>query len=111
MDRLVCHKWGLCGITWVSANWKWSECQLVRDIITGIDATQALPQWLQEPYDPYNKTDQEKRKKFVKLLVKIKGENLKEIEQEKHENAKISIKDVQLVVKTMTGIEIEVIGE
>jgi hypothetical protein len=105
-----CYKWGDCNIQWNLADWTWSECQFVEELISeirpGIPGEEALPNWLKEdvPYNPY---DQEKRKKFIKLLCKI---NKTDYEEEKmsNKNIKISVNDVSLVIKKVSGIDIKI---
>lgn len=109
----ICYKWGNCNVLWKNADWKWSECRLVEEIISelrpGVPGELLVPEWLreEEPYDPYGK---EKRRRFIHLLCKVKDKEYKD-KKEVKENIKITVEDVKLVIKAVKGIEIEVIEE
>lgn len=113
--RVICYKWGECNVLWKNANWKWSECALIEEIIAalqrpGIPGEEALPPWLREekPYSPY---DKDKRERFIRLLCKVKGES--EIDEKKkvRDDIKITIEDVKLVTRAMKGIDIQILEE
>lgn len=138
--RLICYKWNCVSVAntaavwWNSANWKWSECQLVQEIVGGIPGEEALqpwlqeqykpyetpeertaelPEWLEEPYDAYkqSKENREKRRRFVELIARVKGEDEFNEKRRINENAKISVKDIEMVVKKVTGIDIKILGD
>ena len=97
----VCHKWGYTNILWKNANWKWSECQLVAEVVSylGVDASQiGKPPW----------EDEIKRKKLIQLICKVKGEDEYNSTKEKRENIKIEADDIKLVVKAVLGIDVDV---
>jgi hypothetical protein len=110
--KVICYKWGECDVLWKNANWRWSECQLVDEIIGGIrpgvpgDLVQ--PQWLQEPK---TEEDKRKRKRFIRLICKVKGYPEFDEKKEVRENIKITIEDIRLVVRAVKGIDIQVIEE
>ncbi len=105
----LCYKWGSTSVPWNMANWKWSECQLVAEVIGGlpggIPGEEALPSWLkeEEPYDPYGK---EKRKRFIRLLCKVKGYPEYDEQKEVRKDIKITVDDVILVIKKVSGINV-----
>ena len=95
MSRIICYKWGCpdipANVWWNSANWLWSECQLVDEIVTGIIGEEALPEWLAEDYDPYaNRLNTQKREKFIRLLRKVKGEPNFDSKKEKKESESLA---------------------
>lgn len=100
---LICRKWGTTDVIWSSANWLWSECQLVNDLVQqlngGIDSSKIYD-------DDLWKTDTEKRKRLIRLICKIKNETFDESKEIK--NIKIKIDDIKLVVKTLLDIELKV---
>lgn len=102
----VCYKWKEAATLWKAANWKWSECKLVIEIVGG-PGEKALPQWLWEevPYDPYAK---EKRKRFIRLLAKVKGYPDFDKQKEIRDDIKITVEDVRMVVKAVLGIDLKV---
>mgnify|MGYP001559162300 CR=1 FL=1 len=91
----ICYRWGFTNIWWNNANWTWSECQLVRDIVSG-----ALPP------DEWQK-NKEKKKQLIRLICKVKKEYFDESKMVR-DDLKVSVNDVKLVVKTMTGIELDI---
>jgi hypothetical protein len=136
----VCYRWGDAEIPWSSANWTWSECQLVAECIRwitagqiwkyanwkwsecsgsfipptppipvvgiqpyGVDATTLIQPWLIEPWNPF-RTDEQK-KKLIRLICKVKGEEYDESKESKDFN--ISIDDVKFVINKITGINLD----
>jgi hypothetical protein len=113
--NVVCYKWGECDVLWKNANWTWSECSLVQEIVgnlnrPGIPGELVLPTWLQDdkPYSPY---DKEKRKRFIRLIAKVKGEAEFDEKKEVMEDIKITIKDIKLVTRAVRGIDIQILEE
>lgn len=104
----LCHKWGETAIKWNTARFKWSECELVGEVLggfqPGVPGDLAVPPWLreEEPYSPYEK---DKRERFIRLLCKVKNETYSE-EKKVREDIKVTIEDVALVVRTVSGIDI-----
>lgn len=105
----ICYKWKETAVIWKTANWKWSECKLVIEIVgtPGVPGEKALPQWLWEevPHDPYAKR---KRKQFIRLLAKVKGYPDFEKQTEIRDDIKITINDVRMVVKSVIGIDLKI---
>jgi hypothetical protein len=117
MARYICYKWNCPdspSVWWKNADWKWSECQLVDEVIgglpKGVPGEWALPPWLQDQYDPYNQQNKEKRERFIRLIAKVKD---KEYDEKKKVNPdiKISIDDIKMVVKAVKGIDVQVTEE
>lgn len=97
--------WDTTNVQWQNANWTFSECQLVEEIVktySGVDASK----FFEEPYSPWSR-DKEKKKRLIKLICKIKGIEFSS-EKEKLENIKISVEDIKLVVKTVSGVELSI---
>lgn len=108
---LMCYKWGNVGITWADANWVWSECLYVVESILqppGVDAMTLVQPWLIEPWNPYVKNDEreKKRKRFIKLICKIKGQTYEDEKEMGMMN--ISVDDIKMVVKTITNVDLDV---
>ncbi len=106
----ICYRWGNCNVLWKDADWKWSECQLVAEIIavqTGVDATTLIPPWLDEPWNPYRAGEEEKkkRKRLVELICKVKG--IKYNEKKELKDFKVTVEDIKLVVKAVANIDID----
>jgi len=104
---LFCYKWGNADVLWNLANWTWSECQLVEDIIKGFGpgAPPIFPAWLKDD------AEEEKKKRFIRLLCKVKGEPLYDEKKEVRTDIKITTKDVEMVVKAVAGIDVTITEE
>jgi len=119
MARYICYKWNCTDNTtdvlWKDANWKWSECLLVDEVVAGLQppgvpGEWALPPWLRDQYDPYNQQHKVKRERFIRLIAKVKDKDYDE-KKEVNSDIKISIDDVRLVVKAVKGIDVQVTEE
>ena len=107
LPQTRCYIWGETNIQWKSANWKWSECALVKEIMLGVDATTLIPPWMrEEEKPPIPASWTAKREKFLEILCKVKGIN--EISERKRikENVDVTIDDVKLVLKEVAGVEL-----
>ena len=90
--------WSDNSIIWSSNSFTWDEVQLVQEILQkggGGNIEDDMP-WMKP----------EKRKKLIKLILKIKGETLTESKQKQIKQYKIKAKDVKLVVKEVSGVEL-----
>ena len=110
----ICYRWVFTNVLWKNADWTWSECQIVQDILTGIkydgvDATTLIQPWLIEPWNPYKQHDSgslEKRKRLIKLICKVKGQTYKEEKETGTMN--ISVDDIKMIVKAVSNIDLDV---
>ena len=114
-----CIRWGDASVLWKDANWLWSQCSgsvippkppITASIVlqpTGVDATTLIPEWLIEPWNPYRAGERkDNRKKWIKLICKVKGETFEE--EKEIENYDISINDIKMVVHEVSGIELNI---
>jgi hypothetical protein len=102
----ICHTWSTANVQWNLADWTWSECQLVNDIL-GAPGERAMPRWLWEesPYDAYAEI---KKRKFIELLCKVEGKTLLNEKREINITRKITVNDIKLVVKAVAGIDVKI---
>lgn len=109
----ICYIWGFTDVLWNNAKWEWSECLLVAEIVAGIlpgvDATTLVQPWLEEPWSPYrageDQEKQNKRKRLIKLICKVKGVEYNEEKMKK--DFKVTANDIKLVVKAVSDIDIK----
>ena len=87
--------WNTANFTWNSNSFTWDEVQLVQEIRAGGNIEDDMP-WMKP----------EKKKQLIKLILKIKGETLTESKQKQIKQYKIKAKDVRLVVKEVSGVEL-----
>ena len=82
-------------IIWSSNSFTWDEVQLVQEIRAGGVIEDDMP-WMKP----------KKKEQLIKLILKVKGETLTESKQKQIKQYKIKAKDVRLVVKEVSGIEL-----
>lgn len=112
----ICAVWGETNVFWKNANWNWSACNSgsippipptgsVFVPLPGIDATTLIQPWMypDEPWDAYK---EQKRKRLIKLICKVKGKTFEEEKQAKEFN--VSIDDIKMVVKTVANVDLEI---
>ena len=89
--------WSSNSIIWSSNSFTWDEVQLVQEIIQqGGGVIEDDMPWMKP----------EKKEQLIKLILKIRGETLTESKQKQIKQYKIKAKDVKLVVKEVSGIEL-----
>ena len=89
--------WSDNSIIWSSNSFTWDEVQLVQEIIQqGGGVIEDDMPWMKP----------EKKEQLIKLILKIRGETLTESKQKQIKQYKIKAKDVKLVVKEVSGIEL-----
>ena len=90
--------WSDNNIIWSSNSFTWDEVQLVQEILQkggGGNIEDDMP-WMKP----------KKREQLIKLILKVKGETLTESKNKQIKQYKIKAKDVRLVVKEVSGIEL-----
>ena len=92
--------WNSANFTWNSNSFTWDEVQLIQEIVETIQQGGGNI----EDDMPWMKP--EKKKKLIKLILKVKGETLTESKTKQIKQYKIKAKDVRLVIKEVSGIEL-----
>ena len=89
--------WNNNNIVWNSNPFTWDEVQLVQEIIQqgGGIIEDDMP-WMKP----------QKKEQLIKLILKVKGETLTESKTKQIKQYKIKAKDVRLVVKEVSGVEL-----
>ena len=90
--------WDTANFTWDINSFTWDEVQLVQEIIKqkgGGIIEDDMP-WMKP----------QKKEQLIKLILKVKGETLTESKQKQIKQYKIKAKDVRLVVKKVSGVEL-----
>ena len=88
-------KWNNANFAFNSNLFTWDEVQLVQEIRAGGVIEDDMP-WMKP----------EKKDQLIKLILKVKGETLTESKQKQIKQYKIKAKDVRLVVKEVSGVEL-----
>tara|TARA_R100000805_G_C3528503_1_gene48115 strand:+ start:229 stop:543 length:315 start_codon:yes stop_codon:yes gene_type:complete len=95
-------------ITWDRANFKWDnnphtwdEVLLVAEVVSDGASGEEIA------YN-VNQLDPVKKKRFIKLVCKVKGIETYSGQKTIRDNIKVSTEDVELVVKEVLGIDLQV---
>jgi hypothetical protein len=106
----ICYIWGFTDILWKNADWTWSECKIIQDILDGIcgnkpgvDATTLIQPWLNDPWNPYRAG--EKKKKLIRLICKVKG--IEYDESKEVRDLDVSVEDIKLVINKVLNINVK----
>jgi hypothetical protein len=98
-------KWGDANFLWNDNPYKWNDVkEIVKKVAKGGGSL----------LENYEKLDKEEKKKFIEVIVKIKGNmeysspHIYNEKKEVHDNIKVTAKDVQLVIKEVLGINLEI---
>lgn len=106
MSTKICHVWDTTAINWSNAAWRWSECEIIEEIVTnlGVDAETLIPPWAKEA-----KTEEEKRKQkiLITMVCKVRGYKEREQTKEVQPDIKVTAEDISAILKTV-GIELDV---
>jgi hypothetical protein len=110
----ICATWSNQGVWWKNENLIWSQCSQsfppalpVQLQPVGLDATTLIQPWqAEEQWNPYRAGEFNKRKRLIKLICKVKGQTYEE--EKEVGDMKISVDDVKMVVKAVTGIDLDV---
>ena len=83
-------------LTWDQANFLWNSNQYTWDDVKLILAAgeEEWPQW-----------NEEKKKKFIKLILKVHGDTITESKKIEIKQYKIKAKDIRIAVKEVLGVE------
>ena len=81
--------WDQANFLWNNNNFTWDEVQLI--LAAG---EEEWPQW-----------NEEKKKKFIKLILKVYGNTITESKQKEIKQYKIKAKDIKIAVKEILGAE------
>ena len=92
--------WSDNNIVWSSNSFTWDEVQLVEEIVETIQQGGGNI----EDDMPWMKP--QKKEQLIKLILKIKGKTLTESKTKSIKQYKIKAKDVRLVVKEVSGVEL-----
>ena len=90
----------MVNITWNNANFTWDAnsfvWNLVQEILGGGGAIEDDMPWMKP----------QKKEQLIKLILKVKGKTLTESKTKSIKQYKIKAKDVRLVIKEISGIEL-----
>ena len=100
-------------ITWDEANFLWNDNPYTWDdvrFIIDVAKGGGNPDLIKKELD----RDEEKKKRFIEILVKVKGNqeysspHIYNQKKEVQDNLEVSVEDIKLVVKEVLGINLEI---
>ena len=81
------YTWDTANFNWNSNNYTWDDVELL--LAAG---EEEWPQW-----------NEEKKKRFIKLILKVHGDTITESKQKEIKQYKIKAKDIRIAVKEVLG--------
>ena len=96
--------WNNANFTWNDNPHTWDEVLLVIEAITSLgapgegDAPQAWADWSDD--------DEDKKKRFIELILKVHGKTITERKQKEIKQYKIKASDIKLTVERVLGVEV-----
>tara|TARA_Y100000296_G_scaffold63823_1_gene74407 strand:- start:140 stop:424 length:285 start_codon:yes stop_codon:yes gene_type:complete len=81
------YTWDTADFNWNSNNYTWEDVELL--LAAG---EEEWPQW-----------NEEKKKKFIKLILKVHGDTITESKQKEIKQYKIKARDIRIAVKEVLG--------
>jgi hypothetical protein len=106
MITRIPFKWSNANFAWndgtpfpnqSTSPFKWDDVALVEEIVDIVRAGGSIQDFFKK---------EEKKKKFIKLICKIQGIEYKETKEVK--DFKIRIRDIEMVIKEVLGIDLKV---
>ena len=94
-------KWEDADFKWNDNPYKWDEVLLVEEILGGAGIAGDIVKYV-ETLEP------EKKKRFIKLICKVKGIETYSGQKTIRDNIKVDAKDIALVVKEVLGVNLTV---
>tara|TARA_B100000927_G_C16417422_1_gene449897 strand:- start:588 stop:923 length:336 start_codon:yes stop_codon:yes gene_type:complete len=98
-------KWEEANFLWNESPHKWSEViKIVKKVAQGGGSY----------LENYKKLDKEEKKKFIEVIVKIKGNqeysspHIYNEKKEVQDNIKVTTEDIKMVIKEVLGINLEI---
>jgi hypothetical protein len=94
-------KWEEADFKWNDNPYKWNDVQLVEEIVEAVDAGGGI-------VDVVDQLDPDKKKRFIKLICKIKGIETYSGQKTIHDDITVTAEDCELVIKEVLGIDLTV---
>jgi len=94
-------KWEDANFKWSDNPHKWDDVQLVEEVVDAIQANGGIADAIQQ-------LSPEKKKRFIKLICKVKGIETYSGQKTIRDDIKVDAKDIELVVKEVLGIDLTV---
>ena len=93
-------------IKWEKANFKWNENPHIWNLV--LEIVEAGGGTVEGALKAVKELDPEKKKRFIKLVCKVKGIETYSGQKTIREDIDVSAEDIELVVKEVLGIDLTV---
>ena len=100
----TCWDWDDGNICWNDNPYDWDDVCLVQEVVDGGGGSAGDGSW----NEGYQKLSEPKKKRFITLVGKVKGETDIFKNKKKVEDVSISIKDIKLTVSTVLQIKLDI---
>ena len=94
-------KWEGMDFKWESADFTWDDVTLVEELVSGGAGAEEIA-W------NVNQLDPEKKRRFIKLICKVKGIETYSGQKIIRDDIKVKAEDCELVIKEVLGINLTV---
>jgi len=94
-------KWEEADFKWNDNPYKWNDVQLVEEIVEAVATGGGI-------VDVVKHLDPEKKKRFIKLICKVKGIETYSGQKTIHDDITVTAEDCELVIKEVLGIDLTV---
>jgi hypothetical protein len=112
----VCRVWSQTADKWNNAEFIWRAIchptppppSVAVGNLPGVDASTLVQPWLRpevEPWNPYKKLDDKTKKKFIKIICKVKGQEYSE--QKEARDFNITVDDIKMTMKKIANIDLD----
>ena len=93
-------------IKWEKANFKWNENPHIWNLV--LEIVEAGGGTVEGALKAVEDLDPEKKKRFIKLVCKVKGIETYSGQKTIQDDIKVSVEDIELVIKEVLGIDLTV---
>ena len=87
--------WDNADFLWNNNSYTWDEVELVKELVK-----------LGAGEDEWHQWNEEKKKKFIKLILKVHGKTITESKKKEIKQYKIKASDIKITVEKVLGIEL-----
>ena len=93
-------------ITWDKADFKWNDNPHIWNLV--LEILEAGGGTLEGAVRAVEELEPEKKKRFIKLVCKVKGIETYSGQKTIQDDIKVSVEDIELVIKEVLGIDLTV---
>jgi hypothetical protein len=107
-DNVKSFAWDNGGICWDNNPFCWDDVALVREILEEVTGGGKVIGTDEGWHDAYEKLDEPKKKRFITLVGKVKGEKDIFKDRKKVKDVQISVSEIKLTVSKVLKIKLDI---